>query len=343
MAAQGFDAWWGIEELSVRGYAEVLRQYPRLVGLRRALARRMLAWDPSVFVGVDGPDFNLGLEARLRQNGVKTAHFIGPSVWAWRRNRLSRIAESVDHMLLVFPFEKPLYDAAGIPATYVGHPLADLIPQTVDVAGARRTLGLPEAGRVVALLPGSRPGEIRYMGEEFLKTAVWLSQRQPDLHFVMPCAGAALYERLRDVAAAMPALERVRLTITQGRSHQALAACDTALVASGTATLEAALFRRPMVIAYKMAWLTHRIMRNMGYLPWIGLPNILCNDSVVPEFIQQQATAQAMGQALLEQLEQPARCAAITERFAALHAQLRADCARRSAQVILELADAKAR
>lgn len=337
MTAQGLEAWWSIDELSVRGYIEVLREYPRLRRLRNELRERVLAWRPDLFLGVDAPDFNLDLERALRRQGLKTAHFIGPSVWAWRRERLARIREAVDHMLLVFPFEPPIYAQAGIAATYVGHPLADVIPESVDQQLARERLGLPAAATIVALLPGSRPAEIRYMGAEFIATAAWLAARRPELRFVLPAAGARQYAFLRDLLARSPG--SAAITLTDGRSHEALAACDVALVASGTATLEAALFARPMVIAYRMAPISYLIMRKMGYLPWVGLPNILCNDWVVPEFIQRAATAPAMGQALLSQLDDPALRERIAGRFADLHGLLRQGCAQRSAQVLFELAD----
>jgi lipid-A-disaccharide synthase len=337
LQARGMDCWWSIDALSVRGYVEVLREYPRLLRLRRDLRERLQAWRPDVFLGVDAPDFNLDLEVGLRRAGVPTAHFIGPSVWAWRRGRLARIREAAGLMLLVFPFEQAIYDEAGIPAVYVGHPLADQIPPKSDRAGARRALGLPPEAPLVALLPGSRPAEIRYMAESFLETARWLRRARPELRFVLPAAGARQYEQLRALLARRGIDDSVLLT--EGRSHEALAACDTALVGSGTATLEAALFGRPMVIAYRMAGLSYAIMRRMGYLPWIGLPNILCRDWVVPEFVQAAATPAAMGQALLEQLDDPALRERITGRFADLHGTLRRDCATRCAEELLAYAE----
>ncbi|MCL4184588.1 MAG: lipid-A-disaccharide synthase, partial [Burkholderiaceae bacterium] len=265
MARHGFDAWWTIDALSVNGYLEVLREYPRLRRMRAALAERLIAWRPRVFVGVDAPDFNLDLEARLRAHGIRIVHFIGPSIWAWRRERIEKIRRSVDRMLLVFPFEEAIYREAGIPATYVGHPLADAIPLQVDAAAARRALGLPAAGAVVALLPGSRASEVQHLALPFLRTAAWLHERRRDLCFVLPAAGNALFERLKAIVAGAGLPADLSLTLVSGRSHDALAAADAALVASGTATLEAALFRRPMVIAYRMSWLSYRIMRRMGY------------------------------------------------------------------------------
>ncbi len=338
MSATGFDAWWHIDALSVRGYLEVLRAYPRLLRMRNSLRDRLIAWRPQLFLGVDAPDFNLGLETALRAQGLRTVQFVGPQIWAWRRERIDKIRAAVMHTLLVFPFEQEIYDQAGLPATYVGHPLADVIDPQPDPTPARQALELPVSATVVALLPGSRPAEIQYLAEPFLRTAVWLAERRPEIHFLLPAAGARLYERLRDLIAG-GRWPKVRLTLLSGRSHEALAACDAALVASGTATLETALIGRPMVIAYRMPWLSYRIMLGKAYLPWIGLPNILCRDAVVPEFIQDRATPQAMGQALLRQLDDAAERERIGARFAELHGQLRRGCAGRAATMLRELAD----
>ena len=338
MARHGFDAWWPIDALSVNGYLEVLREYARLRRMRDALAARLVDWQPRVFVGVDAPDFNLDLEGRLRRHGIRTVHFIGPSIWAWRRERIDKIRRNVDHMLLVFPFEEAIYRDAGIPATYVGHPLADAIPAHADGANARRALGLPASGAVVALLPGSRVSEVEHLALPFLRTAEWLHARRGDLHFVLPAASPALFARLKAIVAAAHLPANLSLTLVSGRSHDALAAADTVLVASGTATLETALFRKPMVIAYRMSWLSHRIMRRMGYLPYVGLPNILSGRFVVPEFLQSDVRAPAMGEALLRQLEDDAHRQAIVAQFGALHDSLRCGCAARAARAVLEAA-----
>ena len=342
MAAEGFDAWWHVDELSVRGYVEVLRAYPRLRRMRDALGERVLAWRPDVLVGVDAPDFNLALEQRVRRAGIRVAHFISPSIWAWRGERIEKVRAAADHVLLVFPFEQAIYDKAGIPATYVGHPLADAIPTSTDARAARARLGLDAGRATVALLPGSRPSEVHYMGRLFVETARWLHARRADVQFVLPAAGAALFERLRESLAALRLPGTLGLTLVQGRSHDALEAADAVLVASGTATLETALFRRPMVIAYRMAWLTHRMMRRMGYLPWIGLPNILAGESLVPEFVQDAATPEAMGGALLAQLDDGALRARLAQRFGQMHDDLRRGCARRAADALMELGDAPA-
>lgn len=339
MRARGFDAWWDIEALSVNGYLEVLREYPRLRRMREALYARLAQWHPAAFVGVDAPDFNLDLEARLRARGVRIVHFISPSIWAWRRERIEKIRRSVDRMLLVFPFEEAIYREAGIPATYVGHPMADAIAERVDAAQARRALGLPERGAVVALLPGSRSAEIEHLALPFLRTAQWLCERRGDLHFVLPAASARLFDRLKAIVARAHLPPGVALTLVSGRAREALAGADAALVASGTATLEAALLRKPMVIAYRMSWASHRIMRRMGYLPYVGLPNILSGRFVVPEFIQSAVRPPAMGEALLGQLDDDAQRAAIVAQFASLHDMLRRDCATNAARAVREVAD----
>ncbi|MFA7504658.1 MAG: lipid-A-disaccharide synthase [Burkholderiaceae bacterium] len=337
MAAAGFERWWDIEALSVNGYAEVLREYPRLRRMREDLKRRLVDWRPEIFLGVDAPDFNLDVEKRMRAAGVPVVHFIGPSIWAWRGGRIDRIRDSVDHMLLVFPFEQEIYEKAGIASTYVGHPLADAIPPEPPVAAARLGLGLAPDVPVVALLPGSRTSEVRMMAAEFMRTAAWLHARRPGLQFVLPAASTALFETLRGTLADLALPEDLDLRIISGRARDALAAADTVLVASGTATLEAALFHKPMVIAYRLAWLSYRIMRRMGYLPWVGLPNILCRDWVVPEFIQDAARAERMGPALLAQLDDEPGRQAIGRRFAELGEQLRRGCAGRAAEAILDM------
>lgn len=339
MAAEGFERWWDVEALSVRGYVEALRAYPRLLRMRRTIGNRMLDWRPDVFVGVDAPDFNLGLEARLRAGGVRTVHFISPSIWAWRRERIERIREAVDHMLLVFPFEREIYAQAGIPATYVGHPLADAIPSGVDVEGARLGLGLDVDRPTIALLPGSRPSEVHYMARGFIETAAFVHARRGEVQFVLPAAGRTLAGRLRGTIAGMQLPSGLRLTLVEGRSHEALAAADTVLVASGTATLETALFRKPMVVAYRMSGLSHRLMRRMAYLPWIGLPNILAGESLVPEFVQDAATPRAMGEALLAQFDDAEGRSRLARRFERMHEELRCDCASRAADALLRIAD----
>jgi lipid-A-disaccharide synthase len=323
MARRGFEAWWPHDKLAVRGYAEVLRHYREIVGIRTQLRERLLADPPNAFIGVDAPDFNLDLEAALKARGIRTVHFICPSIWAWRANRVEKIRRSCDHVLCIFPFEPELLAGHGIAATYVGHPLARVIPMEPDQAAARRLLGLDPDATLIALLPGSRASEVHYMAERFLRAAVLMQRERPDLRFVLP-AMPLLKERIE--AAAQAAGTR-NLTIVTGQSHAVLAACDLALVASGTATLEAALFKRPMVIAYDMHWASWMLMRKRRLQPWVGLPNILAREFVVPELLQDQSKPEQLAAALLEWLASPARMAAVQEKFRALHLQLRRDTA----------------
>lgn len=322
MLERGFQAWWPSEKLAVRGYVEVLRHYREIVGIRNQLRERLLAAPPDVFVGVDAPDFNLALEQDLRRRGVKTVHFICPSVWAWRPERVRQIRASADHVLCVFPFEPELLQSHGIASTYVGHPLASVIPMEPDRLEARRMLGLSPEAEVVAILPGSRGSEIQYLGERFFAAARRLQQMRPGLRCVVP---AVPTQRARIEALARTADMAGRVQVVAGNSHAVLAACDAALVASGTATLETALFKRPMVIAYNMHWLSWRIMRGKRLQPWVGLPNILCRDMVVPELLQEQATPDALVEAVLPWLDDPAARSRVEQRFVSLHHDLRRD------------------
>ncbi len=325
MIGAGFDAWWGSEHLAVHGYAEAIKVLPKLLYIRRRLAARLLEWPADVFVGIDAPDFNLGLETRLRGKGVRTLHFVSPSIWAWRRERIERIRAAVDEMLLVFPFEEAIYRDARIPARYCGHPLADRIPLVADRDAARRALGVDTSAAVVAVLPGSRRSEIARLAPPFIETIVRLSRQRPDWVWLIPAAGALRFAELRRLLARAAPSADVRLLL--GRSHEALAACDATLVASGTATLEAMLFKRPMLIAYRLGRLDYRRMKQQAYLPWAGLPNILCRDFVVPEFIQDAVQPDAMSHALLAAVEDRAGAARLSERFAEQHLALRRDCA----------------
>lgn len=335
MQAQGFEAWWPSEKLAVRGYVEVLRHYREIVGIRRQLQERLLqAPRPQLFIGVDAPDFNLDLEAGLRAAGVPTMHFVCPSVWAWRPERIEKIRRSVDHVLCIFPFEPELLQRHGIAATYVGHPLARVIPLQPDRAAARRQLGLPGDAPVVALLPGSRQSELQYLGERFLQAALRMARQRPELRFVLP-AVPALRERVDALVRSAGLGDR--LTVVTGQSHVALAACDVTLIASGTATLEAALFKRPMVIAYNMNWLSWQIMKRKQLQPWVGLPNILSHDFVVPEFLQDRATPDALAQATLRWLDDAVAVAALQARFTELHHLLDRDTARLASDAIAQV------
>ncbi len=331
MAAQGFEAWWPSDKLAVRGYAEVIRHYPELLGIRNRLAERLLQDPPDAFIGVDAPDFNLDLEVRLKASGIRTIHFIGPSIWAWRGERIDKIKRAVDHVLCIFPFEPALYAQHGVAATYVGHPLADAIPIEVPRQASRHALNLNTGDTVVALLPGSRRSEIQYIAPTILEAAALMKRRRPGLRFVLPVAPGLrpLIEPLISRYAPGAGVE-----LLDGQSHLALAACDVTLIASGTATLEAALFKRPMVIAYKMHWLSAQIMKRMNYQPWVGLPNILLRDFAVPEFLQSEATPEHLADAAFAWLNDPAECAALATRFEALHHTLRCDTAQTATYAI---------
>ena len=335
MIAQGFEAWWPSEKLAVRGYVEVLRHYREILGIRNQLRERLLAGPrPDVFIGVDAPDFNLDLEASLKASGVRTVHFVCPSVWAWRAERIDKIRRSVDHVLCIFPFEPELLARHGIASTYVGHPLANVIPVDPQRAAARLALGIPEGDPLIALLPGSRSSEVQYLGQRFMDAAVLMKRARPDLRFVIPGV-PALHDRLAKLVAQSGLGESVMLL--RGQSHQALAACDATLIASGTATLEAALFKRPMVIAYNMNWLSWQIMKKKQLQPWVGLPNILSGEFVVPELLQDQATPAALAQAMLDWLQSPERVKALEHRFTAMHQTLRRDTAQAATDAIEEV------
>ncbi|WP_138516346.1 lipid-A-disaccharide synthase [Rhodoferax bucti] len=329
MAKQGFQAWWPHHKLAVHGFSwELLRRYREIVGIRAALGDRLLADKPDVFIGVDAPDFNLDLEARLKAQGVKTVHFVCPSIWAWRPERVEKLRRSTDHVLCIFPFEPELLAAHGIAATYVGHPLANVIPMEPDKAAARRALGLSDADEVVAILPGSRQSEIRHLALRFFRAAALIQSARPAIKFIVPAVPGLLPEIQ---AIAQRSGMAGRLQLLTGQSHTALAACDVTLIASGTATLEAALFKRPMVIGYHMSWLSWQIMRRKRLQPWVGLPNILCRDFVVPELLQDAATPQALAAGVLQWLDaerqEPAKIAALESTFRALHTELLRDTA----------------
>jgi len=334
MLAQGFEAWWPQSRLAVRGYVEVLPRLRELLAMRRALAQRLLAQPPDVFMGVDAPDFNLDLEVALRERGVPTVHFVSPSFWAWRASKIDKLRRAADQVLCVFPFEPELLQAHGVPATYVGHPLASMIAMAPDRAAARQQLGLDSQEVVVALLPGSREAEIAHLAPRFFRAARHMLRQRPALRFAVPTLPALRAQVQAAAQAAGFAPGDRALHLFEGQSHGVLAACDVALVASGTATLEAALFKRPMVIAYHMPWLSWQIMRRKQLQPWVGLPNILCQEFVVPEFIQERAQPDALAAAVLDWLDRPQQAAAVQQRFEQLHHLLRRDTARLASDAI---------
>lgn len=339
MQRQGFEAWWPHHKLAVHGFSwELLRRYREIIGIRKQLQQRLLQAPPDLFVGVDAPDFNLDLERNLRAAGVKTVHFVCPSVWAWRAERLEKIRASVDHVLCIFPFEPALLQQHGIAATYVGHPLANVIPMEPDKAGARQALGLAMDDRVVALLPGSRQSEIRHLALRFFQAAAQIKQAQPATKFIVPA-----------VPGLQPEIETLLRTsgmagsvqVLTGQSHLALAACDVTLIASGTATLEAALFKRPMVIAYHMSRFSWWMMARKRLQPWVGLPNILAADFVVPELLQDAATPKALATEVLRWLDDLAyntpRVQALQRSFTDMHHTLQRDTAQLATDAIAQV------
>lgn len=342
MQERGFEALWHSERLAVHGYSlEVLMRLWDILSIRKQLRARLLQDRPDVFVGIDAPDFNLGLEQDLRAAGIKTVHFVCPSIWAWRPERVHKIRAAADHVLCLFPFEPDLLAQYDIAATYVGHPLAQVIPMEPDRAAARSRLGLQQELPVLALLPGSRRAEVQYIARPFMEAAALLKHTWPDLQVVLP-AVPALHDRL--VALSHELGVAGWLKIVRGQSHDVLAACDCTLIASGTATLEAALFKRPMVIAYNMHPWSYRLMQRKQLQPWVGLPNILCSDFVVPELLQDQATPRALADAVAQWLENTeqarAKVQAVAQRFAALHQVLHRDTTTLSAHAIQKVINA---
>lgn len=322
MDATGFVSRWSCDELSVRGLVEALWRYRHINRIRMALIQDLLASPPDLYVGVDASDFNLPVERLLRQKGVPTVQLVCPSIWAWRPERVQKIRDSVDHVLCIYPFEPELLAQHGIEGTFVGHPVADVIALEPDRVQARQALGLTADATIVALLPGSRPSEVKSLALPFLEAARLMRAQRPDLQFVLPTHGPL--KPMVEAAIAHAGMQ-AHVRLVMGRSHAVQAACDVALVASGTATLETALHKRPMVIAYKMQWLSWQIANRKRLLPWIGLPNILCNEALVPEFLQEQVQPQALAQAVLRWLDDPAAVSKIQQRFADLHLQLRQD------------------
>lgn len=335
MQAQGFECWWPYNKLAVHGYVDALKSYRELSALRTQAAKRIMTGRPAALIGIDAPDFNLGLEKRVRQTGIKVVHFVSPSIWAWRGWRIKGIAQSTDMVLCLFPFEPAIYEKAGIAARYVGHPLADEIPLVIDRNQARHALGLTDApDGVVAVMPGSRRSEIQQLASVFLETAKMLKAQRPGLRFVLPIA-PNIRSLLMPVVIESGMADHVLLT--ENGAGIALAACDVALIASGTATLEAALYKRPMVIAYRVGAFSAMIMKHMGYLPWIGLPNILCHDTVVPERVQQAVNAPQLSRDILAWLDDPLRVKALQTRFDELHQCLRCNTAQTATNAIAEL------
>ncbi len=336
MQAQGFDSWWPMDKLSVMGYWDALKHYREIAGIRRQLKKRLLDLKPDIFIGVDAPDFNLGLETDLRSAGVRTVHYVSPSIWAWRGGRIKKIARAANRVLALFPMEPPLYEKERIPVTYVGHPMADIIPLQTNKQLVREKLELPRSVPIFAMLPGSRRGELEMMADTFVLTAQLIRERHlPNAQFVVPLATretrlqfeAAIY---RQQAGDVP------FRLLFGHAQDALGAADVSLVASGTATLEAALLKRPMVITYKIAKFSYWLMKRMAYLPYVGLPNILSGRFVVPEILQDEATPENLCEALVKQYQDKENAEAVEAAFTDLHLQLRQNTAEKAAQAVLQ-------
>jgi lipid-A-disaccharide synthase len=336
MLEQGLVSSVPMDTLTVRGLLPVLMRYRELKGIQNQLRDRLIAERPAAFIGADYPGFNLGLEEQLRAAGIPTVHFVGPQIWAWRGGRIKKIQRAVSHMLLIFPFEEEIYRQAGVPATYIGHPLAEQIPLEPDVAAARRQLGLPEDARVVTVMPGSRMAEIKYLTEPYAGAVELLARRDPKVRFIAPMAGERQKAYFMELLA-RAGLSDVPLTLVDGQSHACIAAADAVLAASGTATLEVALYKKPMVIAYKVLQAEWLLIRNMGYLPWIGLPNILAREFVVPEFLQHAATPQALADAVWFQLTDDANRVKLRQRFLDMHHSLLRNSAETSARAVLDV------
>lgn len=336
MISAGFDAWFPQEKLAVRGLVEVVRHLRELLAIRAELFRRVRKVQARLFIGIDSPEFNLGLERKLKRAGLRTAHLVSPQVWAWRRGRIRRMKDHVSQLLVLFPFEEPLYRDAGVAVTFVGHPLADEIPEQSDRAAAREQLRLPAHAPVVAVMPGSRQSELEMMSGPFIETAKLLHARLPAVRFVVPLVTRETREYFEAELYKRDARE-LPMALLFGHSREALAACDVALAASGTVTLEAALTRRAMVIAYRVAPVTYAIASRLIRVPYVGLPNILCDEAVVPEFLQEAATPENLAQALGNLLADAPFRRSIEERFLRLHAALRRDSAERAADALLPL------
>lgn len=336
MMGLGATSLFSMEKLAVRGYVEVLRHYFGILKIRRALVRYFLDNPPDIFIGIDAPDFNLGLERQLKKRGIKTIHYVSPSIWAWRKNRIKTVRKAADQVLCLFPFEKPLYDEAGISATYVGHPLADVLPLEPNKALAREELQIVEASPVIALLPGSRQSELDSMADLFVKTALRIHQEAPNALFLVPLITRETRTKFELAITRNQAFD-VPFNLMFGHAHKAMAAADGVIVASGTATLEAALLKCPMVITYRMPRLSWLLMKRMGYLPWVGLPNILAGKLLVPELLQHQATPDALAKALMSQIADSNRMAGLKAEYTKIHLILQQNTAEKAAKALLGL------
>ena len=338
MIAAGCEAWWGADQLAVMGLSEVLRHLPRLLSLRSALVRRFRAARPDIFIGIDAPEFNLRLARSLKRAGVRTVQYVSPQVWAWRQGRVRSIGAACDLVLCLLPFEAKFYAQHGVPAVFVGHPLADQIPLAVDRDAARRALDIRADAPLVALLPGSRLTEVTHLAAPFAAAAAHIAARRPEYRFIAPMASAPVREVFEKKVAQLPAAPAIR--VLDGQAQLALAACDAAIVASGTATLETLLSARPMVVAYRVSAVTAFLLRTMGLVKvrYFSQPNLLVGRRLVPEFFQEQVSGAALGDALLQELEDRGHVRELLEEFATVHRTLRRGGAARAAEAILTCA-----
>jgi len=338
MRAAGFDAWHDAQELAVMGFAEVLAHLPRLLKLRSAFRKRVLGWKPDAFIGIDAPDFNLGVERWLKQRGVSTVHYVSPSVWAWREKRAEKIGQSADRVLCLFPMEPPIYARHGVDARFVGHPLADTMPLDPDRDAARAEFGLAADAPVLALLPGSRLGEIARLGKPFLEAAARVAREIPTLQVLVPAANAACRQAIERLLAD-PRLAATSLQLLDGRARAAMAAADVVLLASGTATLEAMLAKRPMVVGYRIAPLTYAIVKGLGMLKVdrYALPNVLAGADLAPELMQADCTPDRLAEAVLGWFRNPDSMASLQARYRGIHLELRQDASSRAAEAVAGL------
>jgi lipid-A-disaccharide synthase len=334
MQAAGMEIMFPMEKLSVFGYIDALRHLREILGIRNKLKASLIANPPDLFIGIDAPDFNFNLELALKQRGIPTIHYVSPSIWAWRGERIHKIKSAVSHILTLFPFEASIYEKAGVPVTYVGHPLADMLPEQPKRELMREQMRIPKQTKVFALLPGSRQSEVRYLAETYIQTARLILEKQPGAQFLVPLASRETRTIFEDTLWKLEAQE-LPITMLFGHAHDAMIAADGVLVASGTATLEAALLKRPMVITYKMLPLTYWLSKRKAYLPYVGLPNVLASKFVVPEILQDDATPENLSQALLNLVGDKNAVAELEVLFGEMHTQLKQDTAQKAAQAIL--------
>lgn len=340
MQALGCHSLYPMETLSVMGLVEPLKRLPELLRMRRGLVQHFIAQPPDVFIGIDAPDFNLGIELRLKKVGIPTVHYVSPSVWAWRQGRIKKIARAVDHMLTLLPFEAEFYQRHNVPVTFVGHPLADDLPMQPDMLGARAQLNLSNDGPVIALLPGSRQSEVALLGRLFLDAARLCLQENPTLSFVLPAANPARRQQIDSMLAEAGDLP---ITVLDGQSHLAMEAADVVLLASGTTALEAMLLKKPMVVSYKTGWLSHAIISRMLKVPYVSLPNLLAGRELVPEVLQDDATAQSLTALLLARLGNSALAVQLRSDFTQLHQQIKCNGNEKAAAAVLSVIAQKAK